>query len=272
MTQFNAPNRFMPPASWSIACLANNPIFADLRQRFPLTQCSQWPDVVLLNRWRQTMPFQFVHNDELSADGRYYEAFIFDTQRIPTRSENWHDMFGALIWCLFPKTKALLNSLHMAEIAQYGVKQRSKIRNKLTLFDECGVIIAIEPSAKPQQSLLIAQQWTESFWHARADWWQSIRPFVFGHAIYEMATKPFLGLTAKCWFIEVPAGFSHWSLTDSYTFLDEKLSKQIANSSLLLDNRQLTPLPLLGIPHWYADNTEQVFYGNTEYFRPLRQP
>lgn len=272
MLKNSSKSRFTPPADWSAALLTANPIFADLVARFPLQNQSQWPEPAQLNHWRSDTRFGFVENALLEQDGRYYEDFIFATRQIPTRAANWHDFFGALIWCLLPRTKALLNQQHIAEIAKHGQKQRTQLRNKLTLFDECGVVLCLEPSALAHAGLLRDHQWQQSFWLQRADWWQGVRPLIFGHAIYEMATVPFIGLTAKALFIEVPAGFSQWSLTDAYTFLDEKLALQIANNHLLLDNLQLTPLPLLGVPGWYAANQQAEFYANTDYFRPRKRP
>lgn len=266
----DAKSRFTPPAQWSSALLTTNPIFADLCQLFALAHCHSWPAPARLNQWRSDKRFGFVENALFADDGRYYEEYIFATAQIPTRAQNWHDFFGALIWCLFPKTKALLNQLHMAEIAVHGLKQRSRLRNKLTLLDECGIVLCLEPDAAEHATWLRGHQWQQSFVSQRHDWWQGIRPMVFGHAIYEMATQPFIGLTAKTFFIEVPAGFSDWCLTDAYSFIDNKLHEQIANGNVLLDNQQLTPLPVLGVPGWYNENETAGFYNNTDYFRPLR--
>lgn len=263
--------RFTPPPAWCATLLTGNPVFNDLCQQFNLAQQLHWPGVALLNQWAQNGAFRFVDNDALAEDGRYYEEYIYATQCIPTRKDNWHDFFGALIWCLYPKTKALLNQLHMAEIAQHGLKQRSKLRNKLTLFDECGVVICLEPDALNHAELLRQHQWQQSFVAKRRDWWQDIRPMIFGHAMYEMATAPFIGLTAKALFVNVPDGFSQWPLTAAYSFVDAKLHEQIANEAVLLDNQQLTPLPLLGVPRWYNDNETARFYHNTDYFRPKRE-
>lgn len=263
--------RFMPPTQWNTALLFGNPIFADLCQSFRFEKLTDYPDVGWLNQNLHHSGVSFVDNDMLNADGRYYEEFIYATRRIPTRKENWHDLFGALIWCLFPKTKALLNQLHMAEIAQYGLKQRSKLRNKLTLFDECGLVICLEPDVIEHAELLRQHQWLHSFVVKRNDWWQGMRPMIFGHAMYEMATAPFVGLTAKAIFVNVPAGFSLWPLTVAYSFVDAKLHEKVANDAILLDNQQLTPLPLLGVPGWYNDNETAGFYHNTDYFRPQRQ-
>jgi hypothetical protein len=263
-------SRFTAPAHWSAALLADNPLFASLCQQFDIASCADWPAVSVLNQWCPHQVVSFVDNMALTEDGRYYEEFIYATAQVPTRQQNWHDFFGALIWCVFPKTKALLNKLHMAEINRFGLKQRSKLRNKLTLFDECGVIICLEPAAAGHAGLLRTHQWQQSFVALRQQWGQGIRPLIFGHAIYEMATAPFIGLTAKTVFLPVPEGFSQWSLTAAYSFIDAKLHEQIANAALLLDNQQLTPLPLLGVPGWYNDNENASFYHNTDYFRPLR--
>lgn len=271
MQKTDVKNRFTPPAQWQSAVMANNPIFADLCQRFGVNHLAHWPEVSWLNGLAAQSAVRFVDNDALMADGRYYEEYIYATRQVPTRKDNWHDFFGALIWCLFPKTKSLLNQLHMAEIAEYGQKQRSKLRNKLTLFDECGVVICLEPDAIKHADLLRQHQWQQSFVTHRTDWYHSIKPLVFGHAIYEMATVPFIGLTAKAVFIAVPQGFSGWPLTAAYSFVDDKLHEQIANQALLLDNQQLTPLPILGVPGWYNDNNTASFYSNTDYFRPRRQ-
>lgn len=269
MISKNSKNRFVAPVRWSAQLLQQNPIFSDLTKRYPLAGYQDWPSLNDINQWLQHAPVQLVPNEILEQDGRYYEQFIVSAKQVPTRLNNWHDFFGACIWGLFPQTKALLNHLHIREIAEHGLKQRSKLRNKLTLFDECGVIICMEPARQQHAELLRKHQWQQSFVAQRSDWWQGITPVIFGHAIYEMATAPFLGLTAKCLFLTVPAGFSQWSLTDAYSFLDQKLQQQIANGGLLLDNQQLTPLPLLGVPDWCDDNRQPGFYQNTDYFRAL---
>ncbi len=261
--------RFVPPPEWSAALLAGNPLFSDLCLHFPLANFATWPGVQVLNQWRTDPAFGFIDNAAFASDGRYYEEYIFAAKQIPTRKHNWHDLFGALIWCLFPETKALLNQLHMAEIARHGLQQRSKLRNKLTLFDECGVLLCLEPEALAQAELLRRHQWQQSFVDKRSDWWQQLRPIIFGHAIYEMATAPFIGLTAKALFLPVPAGFSQWSLPATYQYADRLLAQQI-ESGQLLSAEQLTPLPLLGVPLWYPANNQPGFYQNRDYFRPER--
>ncbi|MCH8536354.1 MAG: DUF3025 domain-containing protein [Alkalimonas sp.] len=262
--------QFQPPADWQPQLFRSNPIFSDLQQLFQPASCHDWPSPTWLNNQRNDTSFEFVANERLEQDGRYYEAYIYATQQIPTRAENYHDFFGGLIWCLFPKTKALLNQLHMQDIQQFGISPRTPLRNKLTLLDECGVIVAYRESQAATINALRQHQWQEAFWQQRATWWQQLQPVVFGHAIYEMATKPFLGLTAKCWFMPMPDAYFSWPLAKQYHYLDEQLCQHLQQPKALFAAEQLTPLPLLGVPGWYDDNQQIEFYNNTDYFRPKR--
>ena len=264
-------NRFTPPTEWQPQYFSANPVFADLEAFFQVSACPAWPAARQLNEWRTHDGYRFVDNELLEQDGRYYEAYIYATKQIPTRSENYHDFFGSLIWCLFPKSKACINQLHMQDIQQAGVSPRTPLRNKLTLLDECGVIIAYSKQQQATIQALQQHEWKQAFWQQREHWWQQLQPVVIGHAIYEMVTKPFLGLTAKCWFIKVPDAYFQWSLAAQYHFLDEQLSQQLKQTDILFTAEQLTPLPLLGVPGWYDDNQQPEFYSNTGYFRPKRR-
>jgi hypothetical protein len=278
--------RFVAPTNWEAQIFAQNPIFAGLASLFPLAQCHEFPSLSLLNQWvrdyQPSLAVSFVDNEELTNDGRYYEEFIFATGKVPTRSENWHDLFGALIWCLFPKSKMALNRRHQQEIALHGKAQRSPVRHRLTLLDECGVLLCYTEDAAPIIEQLKNHQWQQAMFSQRASWrlthsesstaagGHELEPMIFGHAIYEMATRPYLGLTAKLWPMLVPQDFCGWPLLQRIAFIDEQLSVQISNNSLAEFQQQLTPLPLLGVPGWYAENCQQAFYLNTEYFRPKR--
>ena len=273
--------RFTAPACWERNIWQDNPIFAELSLLFPLLSCTDFPRVAELDNWRQqfrpALQVSFVDNDQLAADGRYYEAFIFHRLQVPTRFPNWHDLFGALIWCLFPETKKALNQLHMREIAVHGTSVRTALRNKLTLLDECGVLILYRADQANLVHALRQHQWHEAFVMHRHCWQgqsatPSIAAMMFGHANYEMATRPFIGLTGKMLALEVTDEFFGLSLRQRIDFIDTALSEKIANQAILFDPLQLTPLPLLGVPGWYAANAQPEFYQNSGYFRPKRTP
>ena len=264
--------KFTAPETWQVECL-NNPAFSHLNDLFQLHQQQDWPSPQWLtsqvNRvCKQHYDTVFVADHELNFGDKYYEEIIYQNHQVPTRRNNWHDLFGALIWCLFPKTKALLNALHIAEIEQFGLKQRSKKRNALTLFDECGMVLAIDD--EKWRTDLQAHQWQSVFYDNRAAWFSRIQPFVFGHANYEMMTNPFIGLTAKLLCIVVPPEFNKLSLAQQYQYLDNELVAWI-DDGMLDDNSQLSPLPLLGIPTWHTQIQDLTFYQNTDYFRPKRR-
>ncbi len=275
------PARFLAPAAWEPHIWSDNPIFSELTAMFPLASWRDFPTVAELEQWRQELrpelAMRFVDNDLLAADGRYYEAFIYHSQQIPTRYPNWHDLFGALIWCLFPNSKNLLNRLHIEEISQFGAHSRTLLRNKLTLLDECGVLILYRAGYEHVVEALRQHQWQQAFVEHRACWQgqhqaTAIGAMMFGHANYEMATRPFIGCTGKMLALEVSEQFFKQPLRQRIDFIDTALSEQIANRGILLNPEQLSPLPLLGVPGWFFANEQPEFYQDSSYFRPKRLP
>ena len=265
--------RFTPPEQWQVSSLKSG-AFEHLRTLFNIDKQTDWPTpdwfTVYLNAINaNNLPITFEDDANVDFGERYYEQVIFETGVVPTRSKNWHDLFGGFIWCLFPKTKALINQRHVQEIAQHGLKQRTKHRNALTLFDECGVVLAI--SDTKWQTLLTDHQWKTAFITHREEWGKTIQPFMFGHANYEMLTKPYIGLTGKALFVCVPDEIFCKDLVTQYQYLDQVLYEKIKIEHCLADNKQLSPLPLLGVPGWHDANENESFYDNTDYFRAKRR-
>ena len=91
--------------------------------------------------------------------------------------------------------------------------------------------------------------WATLFLHRRADW-QRARLLIVGHALLEqLATAPRKALTAFVWAAggePVTAPVSAWAA------------------------RPLLPLPVLGVPGWWADNQDPGFYGDSAVFRPAK--
>ncbi|WP_105168353.1 DUF3025 domain-containing protein [Pseudoalteromonas sp. T1lg23B] len=265
--------KFTPPETFDPQLLSGG-AFEHLNHIFTLNEHTNWPTFAWLNSLTVIQnskgnTLEFVPDAQLQDETRYYEQIIYETGQVPTREQNWHDLFGAMIWCLFPKTKALLNKQHIVEIDKHGLKQRSKHRNALTLFDECGVVLAMTNDKFAKQ--LKNHQWVDAFVTHRASWDQEIKAFIFGHANYEMLTQPYIGLTGKALCVQVDDAFFALDLRSQYTFLDTQLVAMIENHGALNDNSQLSPLPLLGVPNWFADNLSPDFYDNTDYFRAKRR-
>ncbi|MFA3789809.1 DUF3025 domain-containing protein [Aliiglaciecola sp. SL4] len=238
--------------------------------------------------------FTFKCQDSMPETGDYYETIIFKDRVIPTRPNSWHDLFNGLVWLNFPKTKTLLNRWHVEDIQSYGLTPRTHRRNQITLFDECGIVLAVSDSRVCEH--LANHQWQKVFIEDRHKWDNQdamfndeinavfnmdchvnshehkpqIKAFVFGHANYEMLLNPFIGLTGKWLPIKVDDRFFAENHTRQLSTLDSSLYDLLCCKNSLSDSGKLSPIPLLGIPGWYSQNQSREFYLNQDYFRPAR--
>lgn len=244
-----------------------------------LLSSSAFPDALTLNNaalalydtWKGPV---FRGQSTLPADDpRYYEEIIYQDGIIPTRENSWHDLFNACIWMQFPETKKYLNQLHVADIHRVGVHPRTARRNRLTHFDECGVVLAVEDGQRGVGNALLgalaSHAWEEVLWHQKALWQETVQPFIFGHANLEMMLSPFIGLTGKWLAVSVPDGFSLLNRTEKWQVLDAALIARIKALGDFKPQHILRPIPLLGVPGWWHEQTLS-FYQNEEYFRPQR--
>lgn len=261
--------RFAPnlPQDWS-AEVFNCPPFSWLGQLFDLNSLAGWPDYLWLNT-DKSLPVSFVPQQHLDEQSLCYESFISRYQQVPTRPNNWHDLFNALIWKQFPRSKAALNRLHMRDIETEGTSRRTPRRNRITHFDECGVLLVYTADTIP--NLLRQHSWQQAFVAHRSEWGQGIQALIFGHANYEMLLNPYIGLTGKWLGIEVPKDYFCWDNKLQLAYVDEKLLARVEEQDCLAERGALSPLPLLGVPGWWADNEVPSFYDNQDYFMPKRK-
>lgn len=211
--------------------------------------------------------------------GRQYEVRIHRDGEVPTRADNLHDLFNALAWLAFPKTKALLNRRHYedmtarhAEVRQgtspIDSGSRGTRRDVVTLFDESGVIVAC--SDGELESLLRDFEWKTLFWTRRADVRRAMRFFVFGHGIHEKLLRPFKAITAKTLVLRVATGFSGMPLDVQLAEADARAADCLAQPGALDSTRALAPVPILGVPGWDAANESEAYYDDASVFRPGR--
>lgn len=198
------------------------------------------------------VPVRFVPQSALPA-GQAYEDFIFRTGQVPTR-DNAHDLFNGLAWLAFPRTKARLNQLQAAEIAECGVQAtRGPLRDALTLFDENAALLLGPPELL---QALQARRWQELF-VGRRPLWQQAQVWLFGHAAQEKLLAPRKAITAHVYLPRAPL--------DAQA-LDESLAQDLDPAHLR--EKPYTPLPLLGIPGWWPENADLSFYADERVFRP----
>ena len=95
--------------------------------------------------------------------------------------------------------------------------------------------------------------------------------YLFGHGLYEKALQPYVGMAGQGLLIKVEQVFFTWPLVQQLAHLDSLLADYLAAPEHCRSTRDLSPLPLLGVPGWTADNDCAAYYDNTAYFRPGRR-
>ncbi|MFT4652651.1 MAG: hypothetical protein ACI82S_000285 [Patiriisocius sp.] len=219
-------------------------------------------------------PICFTDYKEFENDSRYYEQIIYELNKVPTR-RNWHDFFNGLIWSQFPNTKQYFNTRHIEQIQISGdAKKRTSVRDKLTHFDECGLVLFT--NSFEVQAQLKEHEWTTLFVDNATKWHSSILPVIFGHALWEMLLDPFIGLTAKVTVIEVSNSIMTQLAASKdkrclYATCDSLLLEHICKNQLMEAQRPWLPLPLLGIPNWSPIEQSDLFYSNKSYFMAKRK-
>jgi hypothetical protein len=204
-------------------------------------------------------PLHFVPQSQLPI-GQSYEAWIFQTGRVPTRDVA-HDRLNAVMWMLYPQTKAALNRLQSDEISRHGSQaSRGPARDAATLWDENLLVLVCFKHADHLAALLEARDWTGLFLAYRHYWASVWHPRIFGHALAEKLIRPYKSLTAHC------------RLLDCATLAPDAIDTGLA--ALISDGlcpQQFYPMPVMGLPGWHTENSEPVFYEDRSVFRPPRR-
>ncbi len=203
------------------------------------------------------------------SDESGYEERAWLSGEVATRPDNRHDFLNALIWLAFPRSKAALNRRHYAallESRRQGSTVRGALRDALTQFDECGVLMA---GTSPELwDALRAHRWRELFVERREELMRSMRLLVFGHASHDLLAAPFVGLCGKALFIEVEAAWLDLPASEQLAELDARLADSFDSRDFSPHDWQ--PLPLLGIPGATAENERADYYDDARQFRPAR--
>lgn len=255
--------------------LIDHPAFASIRDAWSVLPDPFWPSLDALNglirdeaNIRNARLRFIAAEEQLDTSAAAYELGIALRGDIPTRP-NWHDLFNALAWISWLKTKCAISEMHARIIeaqSEAEKRQRSPARDVLTLFDESGAVILSESPA--MLDAIRGFRWNEVFLERRAEWGVTTTALLFGHALMEKMLDPHIGVTAKCVLIDHPvAGISASELRKQ---ADSLLSVHFLDPANIRTSRQLQPLPVLGIPGWDARNESPDFYANTDYFRPGR--
>jgi hypothetical protein len=200
-----------------------------------------------------------------------YEPRSFLRGEIQFRAGDWHDVFNALAWLTFPRAKAALNERHYRALERQqasGAGNRAPAQDALTLLDESGVLVVTADVGLGE--MLASHAWKELFWSRRAAVARDMRFYLFGHGLGEKMLRPFIGVTGRSLICGVARDFLALPLARQLDVLDTQVAARIGDARNPLTSRDVTPVPLLGIPGWCADNEDERYYDNAAYFRPQR--
>jgi len=225
-------------------------------------------------------PLRFV--DSRGVDAPAYEHHIWHTGEVPTRScapGAWHDLFNALVWLAFPRTKAVLNRLQAQAIAADGIgARRGGVRDAATLFDENAVLFVSADADLTHR--LRAFDWTGLFVAGRAEFGARVRVIGFGHALLDKLRTPYKAICAHAWVLDgaqaaaaidalAGGGLAGGGLDRRGAAVVDALASDSLRGASLRPGA-FAPLPVLGIPGWWADNADPAFYDDPAVFRPGR--
>lgn len=272
-----------PTPEWNKEALRNRLAFAPLHPVILNLESDDFPTLQDLNTLLAAHcptvavsngePLRFVPQEfGKQAFEAQYEPRCFLKGEVPTRANNWHDLLNALVWLAFPKAKAAINARHFLALtwgsSPSALSQRGAVRDTCTLLDESGVIVAYADANLAE--LLRNFEWKELFWRRRTQVRSSMGFYLFGHGLYEKMLDPYIGLTGQGLLLQVEQIFFTWTNERQQAHLDELLFAYLNSEAHCRSTRELTPVPLLGVPGWTAENENAEFYDNTGYFRTGR--
>lgn len=195
----------------------------------------------------------------LVADGLSYEQRIGELGLIAMRRDSLHDLYGALMWLAWPRSKWAIHQGQMGGIRAHGARQRSRHQQALAHIDEAGLIVATDDPTLVEA--LHDHDWA-GLLGARREAWSRVHVAVIGHALFELKrTQPHDLLAGKVIAVIAPAGCERPAL-------DAVVAQGIDARHAAADPRDLPTLPLAAIPGWDPRNTDLAFIASAPCFRP----
>ena len=160
--------------------------------------------------------------------GALYEGRIVEHGEVPTRPDDWHDLFNALAFITYPRAKRALHLRQYTLLKQRlepGATRlpnaRTREQDALSLFDEGGIALAVAAGLDPT---LLAEG-GEPLQAAIAAGGACALPF--GHALYEhMAAGLACPLGTLHGVTLVTTGTTH---SDTLDALDAALARDLAD-------------------------------------------
>jgi hypothetical protein len=216
---------------------------------------------------RPERPLRFISQTEAQTLSMSYEQAVAMVGAVPTRVNGpgaLHDLLNALAWLSFPRVKAVLHQLQVTAIARDGIgAARGRLRDGVTLLDENGIFLVIQD---PSDAMRLRERaWRSMLYEDRARWGPQIRAVPLGHGLVERLVRPYPALTAHVRALRLPPPWFALPPVEQIRELDRVAAARLRARPPLPG--ALDPLPVLGIPGWWAANEDPAFYSNARVFR-----
>jgi hypothetical protein len=227
----------------------------------PLRDRADWPRLADLEalytratRDQDLPPLRFAANvrkQERRVGGRVVLSALYDARvcagEVPTRERDWHDLFNALCFATFPRSKRALHARQFRALSQrIGPDAerlpptRSAEQDTLTLFDEGGVAIAAEPAQV--QQLMAAEGDERSALCQQLIAAELARAVPFGHALFEHLVE---GLRCPGGCTQIIAVDRLWAAElELLRDLDRALAQALADPGRFCSTRECTHVQL----------------------------
>lgn len=119
-----------------------------------------------------------------------YDSRICVLGELPTRERSWHDLFNALTWACFPRSKAVINARqHRSHVERLGAQftalpnTRSREQDTLAMLDEGSVLLLASARAHDAARAALLDAHHDAL--AERVRVGEVVPLLFGHALYE---------------------------------------------------------------------------------------
>jgi len=197
-----------------------------------------------------------------------HETHVWETGAIPA-GDTGRDFFNGLAWLAYPRIKASLNRLQAGALAAttVGAPDRAVLRDAAILFDQHGLLFACANDALA--AALQRSDWQTLFVAQRTATLMQTEACVVGHTLFEKLCSPDKAVTARALVVPVDDAYFRAPLAERVEIIDRRASAWLDHWPLF-SSRDLVPLPVLGLPGWWAGNADPAFYRDAQMFRAGR--
>ncbi len=251
-----------------------HPAFEPFGGWLPVRDGCGLPSLARMNGWAATAglalpdgrPLTFALPLPGAPSALAYETRIAQRAEVATRGDALHDVFNALVWLAFPRTKAALNAVHVAAARAATPNARDRRRDAATLLDESGLIVAcVDPALLAHWR---AHRWRDAFGSGTAGSGPALAAVAFGHGLLAKLAVPFRGITGRALVLALDPAVLPRDPATRATALDAAAAGAVAAFGAEFAPEHLLPVPVAALPGWDTERLGARLFDDAAVFRP----